>query len=533
MSKPVRVTGGKYSLDLPSWLAYLYQPILPALKKIKIRRQGKTYPNPDDIILPPGFRAEVVATGLQAPVHACFDRHGNCYVCESGHKTDAPPRILRIDVNTGRKEVVYTVPEARWIHSGALTGACWHEGFLYFTNTDTLSRLGPDGTVEDLVTGLPGRGDHQTNHPLVGPDGKIYFGQGCVTNAGVVGADDYAFEWLPRFPDVCDVPAQAITLTGENFETRDVLDGVQHTACTGAYVPYDTATTRGQVIPGSDKPSGAIMRCNRDGSHLEVVAWGLRNPYGIAFHPDGRLFATEHGMDERGRRFIVDDPDDFYEIKEGEWYGWPDFASGVRLDDPFWGEGGQNRQPLLETHPNPNPPPPVAMFTSHEAANGFDFSRSSQFGFEGQAFVACFGDLKPITTLRRAIYPNGFKVVRLDPATGETADFAVNKIEGPASKLPHEGFERPSHCVFGPDGALYVVDYGIIRIAPEVGGIRMQMDSGVLWRIRPDGSRRGERLAKRPIQAPLYALQAVAILVGAAALLGLAAKAVSMWRKKG
>ena len=32
----------------------------------------------------------------------------------------------------------------------------------------------------------------------------------------------------------------------------------------------------------------------------------------------------------------------------------------------------------------------------------------------------------------------------------------LNKMTGPASKLPHQGFERPSHCAFGPDGALYV-----------------------------------------------------------------------------
>ena len=33
---------------------------------------------------------------------------------------------------------------------GALTGACWHDGSLYFTNTDTISRLRPDGSIEDI-----------------------------------------------------------------------------------------------------------------------------------------------------------------------------------------------------------------------------------------------------------------------------------------------------------------------------------------------------------------------------------------------
>ena len=80
-------------------------------------------------------------------------------------------------------------------------------------------------------------------------------------------------------------------------------------------VRLGTPTEPGQVIPGQVRCTGAILSCNRDGSDLQVVAWGLRNPYGLAFHPDGQLFATEHGMDERSRRYIVDDPDNFYEIR--------------------------------------------------------------------------------------------------------------------------------------------------------------------------------------------------------------------------
>jgi hypothetical protein len=60
--------------------------------------------------------------------------------------------------------------------------------------------------------------------------------------------------------------------------------------------------------------------------------------------------------------------------------------------------------------------------------------------------------------------PAGFKVVRINMAERQNVDFAVNKRTGPASKLLHKGFERPSHCAFGPDGALYVVNSGEIDI---------------------------------------------------------------------
>jgi glucose/arabinose dehydrogenase len=280
----------------------------------------------------------------------------------------------------------------------------------------------------------------------------------------------------------------------------------------GAYVPFGTETRAGQVITGKTKCSGAILRCNLDGSDLQVVAWGLRNPYGTAFHPDGRLFATEHGIDERSGRYIVGDPDDFYEIHQGAWYGWPDFASGIRLDDPHWGKGGQGRSPVLAEHPDPHPPKPFVSFEPHAGANGVDFCRDAAFGFAGDAFVALFGDLAPITT-PRLTSPAGFKVVRVETRTQRIVDFAVNKIAGPASKLPHEGFERPSHCQFGPDGALYIVDWGEIEMAPEAGGIRMQQGTGTLWRIRRTQGPRGDRPAQQTT-VPLYALQGLALVAG-------------------
>jgi len=457
--------------------------------------------------------AELVADGLNSPDHCCFDDEGYCYVVESGHKIDEVPRILKVDTQTGEWETFFTLPEERWIKSGAMTGARWHEGYLYVMNTDGLLRIGPGREMEEILGGLAGRGDHPAGPPVIGPDDKIYFGQGCATNCGVVGADNFGFEWLPKYPEVCDIPAKDVTLVGRNYKARNVLDDIRETVETGAYVPFGTPTSPGQVIKGNVRCNGSILRCGLDGSNLEVVAWGLRNPFCVVFTSDGRLFASEHGMDERGVRYVFDDPDDFYEIKEGEWYGWPDFASGIRLDDPYWGEGGHGREPVLAEFPNPNPPKPLVSFQTHAAANGFDFCRNPEFGFEGDAFVACFGDLAPITTIKRAVTPAGFKVVRVDMKSRQIYDFAVNKMTGPASKLPHEGFERPSHCQFGPDGALYVVDFGTIRIAPERGGIREQVRTGSLWRIRRTEGPQGF-VPPEPVQVPLYLLQGLAIAAG-------------------
>lgn len=106
-------------------------------------------------------------------------------------------------------------------------------------------------------------------------------------------------------------------------------------------------------------------------------------------------------------------------------------------------------------------------------------------------------------------------------ANRRVVDFAVNKLAGPSSKLPHGGFDRPSHCQFGPDGALYVVDWGEIQIAPEVGGIRMRKGTGVLWRIRRTSGARGDK-PREPIVVPAYGIRAALTgLVVLAAVVGL------------
>jgi glucose/arabinose dehydrogenase len=39
------------------------------------------------------------------------------------------------------------------------------------------------------------------------------------------------------------------------------------------------------------------------GTTSEVVAWGfLRNPFGLAFAPDGSLYVSENAFDDRGSR---------------------------------------------------------------------------------------------------------------------------------------------------------------------------------------------------------------------------------------
>lgn len=234
-----------------------------------------------------------------------------------------------------------------------------------------------DGTVKDLVAGLPSYGDHFNNQLTVGPDGKVYFGQGVATNSGVVGLDNaYPFVWLLLWPDVHDVPAKDIRLSGESFLTpqpNNVLSRQGKLISFGRDVSYAVTSvfnrnkdksmlvrTRAfqpfgeheKEVKGQVKASGTILRMNPDGTGLEIYAWGLRNPFGVLWGPDGQLYVADNGYDERGSRPIANAKDNLYIIKEGGWYGFPDYSSGIPVTDPqFRSKRGPRLKFLMEEHP--------------------------------------------------------------------------------------------------------------------------------------------------------------------------------------
>lgn len=441
--------------------------------------------DPAAVALPEGYRVDVIASGLTFPTGIAFDDDGRAYVTESGYsygEVFTTPRLLRLD-ESGPAIV------AEGERNGPWNGVDYQDGRFFIAEGGQLEggrivRI-DSGDKSVLVDSLPSLGDHHTNGPVVGPDGWLYFGQGTATNSGIVGPDNAAFGWLERFPDFHDIPCEDVTLAGRNMITPNPLMRAADEVSTGAYVPFGTATHRGQVIPGEVPCSGAVLRVRPDGGPVELVAWGLRNPYGLAFAPDGRLFVTENSYDNRGSRPVWGTADYLWQVEQGRWYGWPEFAGGVPIDvfDPP-GEGAPIS--LLAESPG-DPPDPVAEFAVHSSSSGFDFSRSATFGHEGDAFVAQFGDMAP--NVGKVLAPVGFRVVRVDVEEGIVHGFAANhgKKRQPASRQGGGGLERPITVRFSPDGSeLYVVDFGVLT---TVGGeLRPRPETGVIWRITREGA---------------------------------------------
>lgn len=426
--------------------------------------------------LPPGYRIEPVARGLTFPVGVAFDDTGEAYVAESGYSYGekfVTPRIVHV-ARDGATKVIATGTNGPW------TGVTFHNGAFYVAEGGVkeggkILRVGKDGSIKAIVEGLPSFGDHHTNGPAIGPDGMIYFGQGTATNSGVVGEDNAQFGWLARHKDFHDIPCKDITLAGVNYESGDKV-------ITGAYVPYGTKTDKGQVIASKVPCSGAIMKVSPNGGAPELVAWGFRNPFGLAFNAEGRLYITENGFDIRGSRPVFGAADHLYEIQPGSWYGWPDYSGGAPINDKRYAVPGKDPASAVLATPPGKPPAPVAFFGVHSSSNGLDFSRNPAFGYVGDAFVAQFGDMVPKTG--KVLDPVGFKVVRVDVKKGVIYDFATNAgtKNGPASKLKTDGLERPVSARFDPTGtALYVADFGVMTVSEK--GPNAVEKSGVLWRI--------------------------------------------------
>src|SRR5690606_14338453 len=287
----------------------------------------------------------LVQQDLQFPSSLAFDERGVAYVAESGLRVDGSlgsARVLRLDSGGGEPQVIADDLRA------PVNGLTMFEGGLYVAEggyPGRITRLELDGRRTVLVDELPGGGEYHTNMVAIGGDRKLYFGQGAMTNSGIVGAAS-----RPH-----DLPGMDIVLADQQ---------------PGAFAAFASAHPAGARLAARLPCTAGIMRCNLDGSQLELVAWGLRNPYGLGFAPDGRLLALDLGFNDRGSRPVGNAPSCLYAIERGAWYGWPDFVAGIPIDDPrLVPARGAPPRFLLANHAElPGPATPLVSFPARAAA---------------------------------------------------------------------------------------------------------------------------------------------------------------------
>jgi glucose/arabinose dehydrogenase len=482
---------------------------------------------PSAINLPSGYQVEAIATGLNFPTDITFGPNGEMYVSEAGghfYGTDPsvapPPQIVQI-MPDGSKRVIYDnavpfeairnaetyeeIPEGL---IGPIEAVTYNErnGLLYIAHRTRVSVLNPQtGEFKTIIDNLPAWGIFHNTKVIFDRDGKMVFGVSSQGNAGPV---DFAIMKVISFynkPLQHEIPCEDVTLTGKDFKVHNGFTPQEgDSAMTGVFVPFGVQTEPGQTIQGQLKCNSAMYRANPDGTGLERIAWGIRNAFHQQFSPSGRLIVTQNSGNAIPPRRIFDDWETIYEVKEGAWYGWPDYYSSVPITDPrfsapedpnYKGPKGPNEFVLTEETRRRllkgamTPPQPLVRIQPHAGAQGFVFAKR-EWGMdpENEILLANFGTVQTFST--KGPTPPGFQVTRVNLRTGETTPFMWNKSGRPASASKGNdpqggGLERPLRPSWGPDGAFYLVDFGVFDTFPKEK--TSYGSTGVIWRVTRTG----------------------------------------------
>jgi len=191
---------------------------------------------------------------------------------------------------------------------------------------------------------------------------------------------------------------------------------------------YHVVTPQGII---ADPESGAVFRCERDGSNLEVVATGLRNPQELAFDDYGNLFTGDNNSDSGDRARVV--------------YVLPGMDAGWRMAYQYLPDRGPfNREKIW--HPfHPSQPafivPPVANFADGPSGLTYYPGTGWRDSYRGTFFLCDF---------RGVADQSGIRAFRVVP---EGAFFELVDSGKPVWKV------LATDLQFGPDGALYVSDW--------------------------------------------------------------------------
>jgi quinoprotein glucose dehydrogenase len=210
---------------------------------------------------------------------------------------------------------------------------------------------------------------------------------------------------------------------------------------------------------------GAVLRCELDGSDLEVVHRGLRNPQELAFDQWGDLFTGDNNSDGGDRARLV-------QVIPGADSGW---RIGYQwLSD----RGAWNREQMWQPR-HPEQPawilPPIANFADGPSGLAYD---------PGTGLPECYRDCFFLCDFRGGSSYSGVHALRLSRAgAGYELASSEHVIWGVLA----------TDVDFAPDGSLYVLDW--------VDGWT-KTGKGRIYRLRTEG------------MAPDEELQATARLLG-------------------
>ncbi len=379
----------------------------------------------------PGLKVDLWAAEpmLANPVAFCFDEKGRVYLCETfrlGAGVDDIRGIMDwLNEDLASRSVDDRMAEMKR-HLGERFGT-------YTAHTERITLL------EDRSG--RGKADHSTvfaegfNTPLDG------IGAGVLARKGNVWYTDIPNLWLLRDTNH-DGAADWRKSLHYGFGVRVGFSG--HDLHGLALGPdgkiYFSIGDRGSNIRVADgrrvgeAETGAVFRCNQDGSDLEVFAYGLRNPQDLVFDQYGNLFTGDNNSDSGDQsRWVY--------VVEGSDNGW---RVGYQfMEDPY-SRGPFNAERLWYPPFEGQPAyivPPVANIASGPSGVAY---------FPGTGLPAQYKDHFFLVDFRGGSANSGVHTFTVQP---KGAGFElVNRDHFVWSILATD-------VKFGVDGGLYVSDW--------------------------------------------------------------------------
>lgn len=356
-------------------------------------------------LLPEGFSAYRIASGLRGPRVVRVAPNGDLFVAdsranrllvyrldESGAVTEQS--VFASGLNQPYGIAFYPSDRPRWVYvanSGSIVRFPYEEG-------DMSARGEPEEVVADLPTG-----GHWTRDIAFSPDGgTLYVSVGSLSN-------------------VAEAIAAQLEVDAKVWADEMPLG----------------------ALWGSEEGRAQVRAYDPEGGNDRVVATGLRNCSGMAVQPKtGALWCVVNERDGLGDNVPFEYATT---VRDGAFYGWPWYYIGSNEDPRH-----QGARPDLAGEVTI----PDVLLQAHSAPLGITFYEGDRFpaDYKGDAFVTMHGSWNRGTR-------TGYKVVRLKfengRPTGAYMDFMTGFVLSDASV-----WGRPVGVAAAKDGALIVTEDG-------------------------------------------------------------------------
>ncbi len=369
-----------------------------------------------------GFAVNAFATGLDHPRWLYVLPNGDVLVAESA----APPQP---DLSRGLMGWAMQL------------GMRWAGANMPSANRLTLLRdADGDGRAETgsaFLTGL----NSPIGMALIGDDFYVANTDGVVRFPYTEGAT----EITAKGEKIADLPAGDLNL----HWVKNIVaspDGGR------LYASVGSNSNLGENGMENEEGRAAIHEIDLVTGKSRLFASGLRNPVGLAFHPEsGALWTTVNERDELGSDLV---PDYMTTVQENGFYGWPYSYFGEHLDP----RARPQRPDLAAKAIMPD-----YALGPHTASLGLAFYDAALFPerYRGGAFVGQHGSWN-----RRP--PSGYKVIFVPfedgRPTGEPEDILT-------------GFLSDEGDAYGRPAGVAIDKSGVLLVADDVGN--------TIWRVTP------------------------------------------------